>query len=47
MLIQNCSFEGDEIFFISVLVGTNGETAWFRVIVSVVPSVLFAFLVGL
>ena len=32
MLIQNCSFEGDEILFISVLAVTNGETAWFRVI---------------
>ena len=47
MLIQNCSFEGDEILFISVLAVTNGETAWFRVIVLMAPSVLFRFLVGL
>lgn len=47
MLIQNCSFEGDEILFISVLAVTNRETAWFRVIVLMAPSVLFPFLVGL
>lgn len=33
--------------FISVLIVTNGDTAWFRVIVLMAPSVLFPFLVGL